>query len=85
MTSRIQKAALSNQGRHFARRKVLNRITAGPAVLCLALCLFIVVNSFDASAQTASTGALTGTVTDPSAHGRHWPRRVIPGFAATRG
>jgi hypothetical protein len=66
MTSRIQKAALSNQGRHFARRKVLNRITAGPAVLCLALCLFIVVNSFDASAQTASTGALTGTVTDPS-------------------
>ena len=32
----------------------------------LALCLFVIVTAFDAFGQSASTGALTGTVTDPT-------------------
>ena len=32
----------------------------------LAFCLFVIVTAFDVVGQTASTGALTGTVTDPT-------------------
>ena len=32
----------------------------------LVICLLVVVSSLDVSAQSASTGALTGTVTDPT-------------------
>src|SRR5262245_2949736 len=35
-------------------------------VQSLVLCLVVVVSSLDVCAQSASTGALTGTVTDPS-------------------
>jgi hypothetical protein len=66
MTARIQKAALSNRGRHFARCKGLTLATTMSAAESLVLWLLVVVSSLNVCAQTASTGALTGTVTDPS-------------------
>jgi len=66
MTARIQTAALSKRVRHFARRQGLHLVTTVAGVRRLVLWLLVVVTSFDACAQTASTGALTGTVTDPS-------------------
>jgi len=64
MTVHIQ-AALSYREGHFAKRG-LNLASAVPGVRSLVLCLLFVVSLFDVCAQTASTGALTGTVTDPS-------------------
>ena len=66
MIPRIQTAVFSNRGRNFARCKGLHLVTTVPEVGCLLLWLLVAVTSFDVCAQTASTGALTGTVTDPS-------------------
>src|SRR5262249_6210012 len=64
MAARFQTAAFSIPDRilyayEFARRTTLSGQR-------LVVWLVIVVSSFDVFAQTATTGALTGTVTDPS-------------------
>ena len=60
MTARIQRAPFSNGA---ARRTALN----GDAwVSCVLILSLAILSSFNLRAQTASTGALTGTVTDPS-------------------
>ena len=63
MIPRIQTAVFSNRGRNFGRRKGLHLVTTVPGVGCLLLWLLVAVTSVDVCAQTASTGALTGTVT----------------------
>ena len=50
----------------FHVRKRLNLGRSGCGVQSLALCLLVLVSGLAICAQTASTGALTGTVTDPS-------------------
>jgi hypothetical protein len=66
MIPRIQATVFSNRGRNFPGRKGLHPATTGSGVWCVLLWLLVVVTSFDVCAQTASTGALTVTVTDPS-------------------
>lgn len=46
--------------------KRLHSAISGSGVQSSVLCLLVLASSFDICAQTASTGALTGTVTDPS-------------------
>src|SRR5215475_2227625 len=65
MTFRAQTATLSNCGEHFPGRAWLHLVGTVPRVRSLVLWL-LVVTSIDLCAQTASTGALTCTVTDPS-------------------
>jgi len=66
MTARIQRAAVSYRGRHFAMHKGRGLATIVSGVPIPVQWVFFVVSSFDVCAQTASTGALTGTVTDPT-------------------
>ena len=49
-----------------AMRNMLRSATTISGVKSLILCLLVVGSSLDVCAQSASTGALTGTVTDPS-------------------
>ncbi len=62
----------TSKGRHWRARtavNVRNKVhfaTAASGLQSLILCLIVVVTSLDVCAQSASTGALTGTVTDPS-------------------
>jgi hypothetical protein len=55
--------ALSELSNLLKRRHV---ITTGAGVQRLVLCLLVLLSAFVVCAQTASTGALTGRVTDPS-------------------
>src|SRR5215471_11216247 len=66
MTFRPQTVALSNSGSQFPRRAWLQLVSTVPCTRILVLWLLVVVPSVDLCGQTASTGALTGTVTDPS-------------------
>src|SRR5215471_7693103 len=53
-------------GRRWILHKSLHLLIHASGVLSLVLCHLLFVSSLDVRAQTASTGALTGTVTDPS-------------------
>src|SRR5262245_19394813 len=64
MSARVQTAP-PICGRRSARRTELRLSTPAPRVR-VSFWLLVVVTSFDLWAQTASTGALSGTVTDPS-------------------
>ena len=46
------------------RKRLL--VESGSGIQSLVLCLLVLMSALDVCAQTASTGALTGTVTDPS-------------------
>jgi hypothetical protein len=56
----------SNGGRRSAVRKRVNLAATVSRAQDRVLCLLVVVSSLDVCAQSASTGALTGTVTDPT-------------------
>ena len=64
MTALTLHAVFSNRRGHFASPKGLHAGTRG--IERLALWLLLGVTTLDVCAQTASTGALTGTVTDPT-------------------
>src|SRR5262245_23162076 len=52
--------------RRWVLHKSLHLLIHASGVLSLVFCNLFVASSLDVRAQTASTGALTGTVTDPS-------------------
>jgi hypothetical protein len=62
----IQMAVFSNLGRNSPGRKALHQGAISAGVRQLLLLLFVIVTSLVVCAQTASTGAVTGTITDPS-------------------
>lgn len=66
MTPLTHAAAHSIGGTSFANRMGLHLTTTGSVLRRFLRWLLIVITPFDVYAQTASTGALTGTVTDPS-------------------
>jgi Carboxypeptidase regulatory-like domain len=57
--------AISARHYHIAVRKWLDLAMAS-GIQSVVLCLLVVASSLDVCAQSASTGALTGTITDPT-------------------
>lgn len=66
MIPQIQMDVFLNLKTNFPRSKALHVGGISPRVRRLIQLLFVIVTSFVACAQTASTGALAGMVTDPS-------------------